>query len=199
MMKGADCLGVCLAWTRTRGSSMVLQIIFGMTATSVSLYLRFGRRILVEVLKSEPLAAIRVPNIDNINTYQAAIRKKHPALEGVWCYINGLKLCFQQAGGDVTTQNNFYNGWTHDHYVTSIFVFCPEGTIPICCFNVPVQLMIAKLQNGETCSPNCLESSILLAESVLLIPPFLSRNFPFLSSEVNRILLLIMSQISQEG
>ena len=114
MIKGADCLGMCLTWTTTRGSSMVLQIIFGMTATSVSLYLRFGRRILVEVLKSKPLTAIRVPSIDNINTYQAAIREKHPALEGVWCCMDGLKLCLQQAG-DATTQNNVYNGWTHDH------------------------------------------------------------------------------------
>ena len=136
MMKAADCLGMCLAWTRTRGSSMVLQIIFGMTATSVSLYLRFGRRILVEVLKHEPLSAIRIPSIENIRTYQAVIREKHPALEGVWCCMDGLKLYLQQAG-DATTQNNFYNGWTHDHYVTSVFVFCPDGTIPICCYNVP--------------------------------------------------------------
>jgi hypothetical protein len=42
----ADCLGLCLAWTRTRGSNMVLQIIFGMTSSPVSIYLRFGRRIL---------------------------------------------------------------------------------------------------------------------------------------------------------
>ncbi len=31
----------------------------------------------------------------------------------------------------------FYNGWTHDHYVTSVFCFCPNGTIPIAFFNVP--------------------------------------------------------------
>ncbi len=57
MLSGADCLGLCLAWTRTRGSVMV--IIFGMTGTSVSMYLRFGRRILIEVLKAEPLASKR--------------------------------------------------------------------------------------------------------------------------------------------
>jgi hypothetical protein len=33
---------------------MVLQMIFGMTANSVSMYLRFGRRILIAVLKKEP-------------------------------------------------------------------------------------------------------------------------------------------------
>lgn len=30
----------------------------------------------------------------------------------------------------------FYNGWTHDHYVSSVLVFCPDQTIPICCYNV---------------------------------------------------------------
>jgi hypothetical protein len=51
---GTVILGLCLAWTRTRGSCMVLQMIFGMTANSVSMYLRFGRRILIAVLKKEP-------------------------------------------------------------------------------------------------------------------------------------------------
>ncbi len=34
-------------------------------------------------------------------------------------------------------QECYYNGWTHDHYVTSIFCFCPDGTIQISFFNVP--------------------------------------------------------------
>ena len=51
---GTVILGLCLAWTRTRGSCMVLQMIFGMTANLVSMYLRFGRRILIAVLKKEP-------------------------------------------------------------------------------------------------------------------------------------------------
>ena len=62
--------------------------------------------------------------------------------------MDGLKLYLQQAG-DATTQNNFYNGWTNDHYVTSVFVFCPDGTIPICCYNVRALFTIAKWRNGE--------------------------------------------------
>ena len=34
----------------------------------------------------------------------------------------------------------FYNRWMHSHYVTSVFVFCPDGTIPIAFFNVPVSV-----------------------------------------------------------
>ena len=74
MLSGADCLGLCLAWTRTRCSVMVLQIIFGMTGTSVSMYLRFGRRILIEVLKAEPRASIKTSSmIEMIHTFQDII------------------------------------------------------------------------------------------------------------------------------
>lgn len=50
--------------------------------------------------------------------------------------MDGLKLRLQQAGS-FNTQNRFYNGWTHDHYVSGVFCFCPDGTIPIACYNVP--------------------------------------------------------------
>jgi hypothetical protein len=50
--------------------------------------------------------------------------------------MDGLKLYLQQAGS-TEIQERFYNGLTHDHYVTSVFCFCPDGTIPIAFFNVP--------------------------------------------------------------
>ena len=115
---------------------VVLQIIFGMTASSVSMYLRFGRRILIEVLKAEPAAAIMIPSELKIqDEYKDAIREKHPLLSDVWCCMDGLKLYLQQAGKS-TVQNNFYNGWTHNHYVSNVIAFCPNGTIPLCCVNV---------------------------------------------------------------
>ena len=136
LISARDCLGLVLGWTRTRGSNMVLQIIFGMTSTSVSMYLRFGRRILIKVLTNEPSAAIRIPDDNTIRMYQQVIQERHPNLQGVWCTMDGLKLYLQQSG-NACIQNNFYNGWTHDHYVSSVLVFCPDGTIPICCYNVP--------------------------------------------------------------
>jgi len=135
-MTAADCLALSLAWTRTKGSCMVLQMIFGLTGTPVSMYLRFGRRILIKILTDEPDATVKVPGIEKIEAYKAVIKERHPNLADVWCCMDGLKLYLEQAG-DATTQNNFYNGWKQDHYVSSVFVFCPDGTIPICCYNVP--------------------------------------------------------------
>ena len=42
-----------------------------------------------------------------------------------------------ECSGDDDDQSRFYNGWTCDHYIGAVLVFCPDGTIPICCYNVP--------------------------------------------------------------
>lgn len=144
LMNGKDCLALCLAWTRTRGSNMALQIIFGITATPLSMYLRFGRRILIKVLSNNDLARIQIPSPEKIREYCAAVESRHPNLRDVWCTMDGLKLLLQHAG-DFNVQNNFYNGWTHDHYVSGVFCFCPDGTIPIACYNVPGSIHDSKI------------------------------------------------------
>ena len=65
-----DCLGLVLVWTRTRGSLMALQLIFGMTCSNLCMYLRFGRRLIVEWLKSDSLAKIAIPSNEDISSYQ---------------------------------------------------------------------------------------------------------------------------------
>ena len=135
LITGRDCLGLNLAWTRTKGSCYCLQMLFGMTATCVSVYLRFGRRILIQVLQSQQSSSIKLPNDNLINEYMNSISERHPALSNVWCTMDGLKLRLQRSGNN-KIQNMFYNGWTHDHYVSCVFVFAPDGTIPICCYKL---------------------------------------------------------------
>ena len=50
--------------------------------------------------------------------------------------MDGLALLLEQAG-DPDEQNMFYNGWKHDHYVTNIFVFAPDGTVRAMVLNCP--------------------------------------------------------------
>jgi hypothetical protein len=136
LMTAADGLGLVLTWTRTRGSTMVLELIFGMTQTSISDYLAFCTHILVHVLKGNNDAKIKRPTIEKIQQYKQAVIQRHPFLEDVWCTMDGIKLMLECAGED-DIQNRFYNGWTCDHYIGAVLVFCPDGTIPICCYNVP--------------------------------------------------------------
>jgi len=100
------------------------------------MYLRIGHRVIVEALKSDPLATIAIPSNEKIALYTDAVGAMYPLLSDVWSTMDGLKLYLQQSG-NTKIQARFYNGWTHGHYVTSVFVFCPDGTIPIAFFNVP--------------------------------------------------------------
>jgi hypothetical protein len=136
VVQPADCLGLVLVWTRTRGSLNVLQLVFGLTYSNLSVYLRFGIRLMVETFKNDPLARVAIPSGEDIESFKVAFAERHPLLTDCWATMDGLKL-YLQSSGNSDIQERFYNGWTHDHYVTSVFCFCPDGTIPIAFFNVP--------------------------------------------------------------
>jgi hypothetical protein len=50
--------------------------------------------------------------------------------------MDGLKLMLEQSG-NALIQEQFYNGWMHNHYVMSLICFCLDGTIPIIFCNIP--------------------------------------------------------------
>ena len=152
-MRAADCLGLVLVWTRTRGSLNVLQLVFGLTYTNLSVYLRFGIRLIVETFQDDPLARVSIPSAEVIDDYKAAFGARHPLLHDCWATMDGLKLQLQQSG-NTAIQERFYNGWTHDHYVTSVFCFCPDGTIPIAFSTFQDQSMIARLRSWEIYTKN---------------------------------------------
>jgi hypothetical protein len=76
----------------------------GLENQPVSMYLRFGRQLLIDGLKAEPIAAIKRPSIEMIRTFQDVIRQKHPSLDGEWCCMDGLNVYLQQAS-DTNTKN----------------------------------------------------------------------------------------------
>jgi hypothetical protein len=125
-----DFLRLVLVWTCTRGLLNVLQLVFGLTFTNLSVYLRFGIRLLAETFSNDLLARVAIPFVDEIESFKVAFAVRHPLLNDCWATMDDLKLYLQQAGsGEI--QECFYNGWMHDHYVMSVFCFCPDGTIPI--------------------------------------------------------------------
>jgi hypothetical protein len=94
LIDARDALGLVLAWTRTRGSQMVLQMIFGMSQTCVSKYIQFGSRLLVQVLQRLEEAKVKIPSINYVEQMKVLVRRRHPLLESVWCTMDGLKLIF---------------------------------------------------------------------------------------------------------
>jgi hypothetical protein len=128
LLSSIHSLGLVLSWTRTQGSYAVLQVIFGLTPGQLSFWLRFSRRLLVKVLRDDPLAKVTVPTDLEICNFEAAIASKYPALTNCWRAMDGLTRL--ERAGDQRVQNVFYNGWTqHDHYVSNLFLFSPDGKI----------------------------------------------------------------------
>jgi len=101
-----------------------------------SLFIRFARRILIRVLSRDNRAAVCLPSDADIPILQTAFSDRHASLVDVFCVADGLKLKLQQSG-DIIIQNRYYNGWTHDHYVSNVLVFSPHGKIIACAINAP--------------------------------------------------------------
>jgi hypothetical protein len=123
-------------WTRTTAQDFVLGSYFGLVCSSVSVWPRFGKRLLLEVLRQREDSVIKLPSPEKVEQYKQSISQQYPSLENVALFGDGLKILLQRAGDDIV-QNRFYNGWTHDHYVSNVFVFAPDGTIVMAVLNCP--------------------------------------------------------------
>jgi hypothetical protein len=151
---------------------MVLQMLFGLTYTAVAKYIQFARRIVIKVLKQDPLAKIAIPSHEKLEEYCALIDRCHPALPDVWGTMDGLKIKIDEAPDEIT-QSRFYNGWKHSHFVTAILCFAPDGSIPACYYNVLGCLMTVLLLIGASWS----KCSMKLGSSLLLILLFVQSTF----------------------
>ncbi len=93
-------------------------------------------RLFEKMFRDDPLAQVSIPSAEEIESFKEAFAAQHPLLTNCWVAMDGLKLFLQQSGNAII-QERYYNSWTHDHCVTSVFCFCPDGTIPIAFFNLP--------------------------------------------------------------
>jgi hypothetical protein len=135
-MTATQCLTLVVVWDRSRGPTAFLSMVFGVTHSVMALFLRFGRRLLIEALREDVNARVALPSQDEVRDFQRSISAKYNLLDKVYAVADGLKLRLQ-ASGRSEFQNMFYNGWTHDHYVGSVFVFSPAGTVIACALNAP--------------------------------------------------------------
>ena len=116
MISPLICLGLVLAWTRSRGNVFSLQLNFGLSHSCLTLWLRFGKRIVVNVLCQHPLARVKMPLQEEVLAFQQATMAKYPSLPEVWGTLDGLNPNIQSTKDD-KVQSIFYNVWTHGHYV----------------------------------------------------------------------------------
>ena len=109
LLDAEGCLGLVLCRSCTCGAEWSLAVVFGLTGTHVSVYLRFSMQILVTILKVDPKSEVHMPDAAEIALFKEAITAKHSLLVDCYCMVDGLKLYLQQAG-DSVIQSLFYNG-----------------------------------------------------------------------------------------
>ena len=110
LLDAEGCLGLVLCWSCTRRAEWSLVVAFGLTGTRVLVYLRFGMRILVAILKADPKSEDQMPDAAETALFKEAVAAKHSLLVDCYCMVDGLKLYLQQSG-DSIIQSRFYNGW----------------------------------------------------------------------------------------
>jgi hypothetical protein len=92
------CLGLVLSHLRSQGPLQSLCLKFGTTNSVADLFLRFGRRLLLKILKHLPGAQVRMPPVGDIRVFQGSVEAKYPLLRDVWFCVDGLKLRLQKPG-----------------------------------------------------------------------------------------------------
>ena len=80
-----------------------------------------------------------MPTRQKVEEYKRLVRKKYPVLKNVWVAMDGLKLRIERPP-DHEEQMKYYNGWKHDHYISNVICFAPDGTIPCAYLNCPGSL-----------------------------------------------------------
>jgi len=135
-LDGRGCLALVLAYGRSRGNINILCMLFGIINTIGSLWIRYGRRLLLKILVTLPGSKVQMPSMGDIRIFQDIIAEKYPTLQGCWFVMDGLKIPIE-AAKKYSTQILFYNGWQHAHFITNLYVFSPDGCIVACSINNP--------------------------------------------------------------
>ena len=125
-----------LSWTCTQCAAWVQSMMFWVTGSTLSDWLCFGWHCLNIVLYHNEHAKIEMGSDEKIRLWKGAIAAKYPDLNNVYLAVDGLKLRLQKSGDD-RVQNYFYNGWTSNQYISNLFAFAPDGTIPAYVLDAP--------------------------------------------------------------
>ena len=125
-LDAAGALRLTLHYLASTMCGLSLQQIFGLVPTTVSRYLAFSLQILLGVLRKISAARIEWPHGETFNHFTHHIVERHNRLFGTFGFIDGLKLPVEESS-DQDIENAMYNGWLHDHYISNILVFGPDG------------------------------------------------------------------------
>lgn len=131
-------LGMCLEFLRSHGKQYDLCRPYGVTESTVSRTLDRGLPMLHQVLLEWQFARVQWPNELEFPEFVRLIVQREPLLRHVrpFGFVDGTTFKVDQPG-DPLEQNALYSGAKADTYVSSLFVYAPDGTIMWCRLNCP--------------------------------------------------------------
>ncbi|KAK7444571.1 hypothetical protein VKT23_015249 [Stygiomarasmius scandens] len=135
-LDAAGALGLLLHYLNSTMHDVSLMQIFALIPTTVSRYLSFSRSILLMTLRRIRESSIQFPEGDGFIELESLIVARHPLLVGAFGSVDGLKLPVQTSSDD-EIENATYNGWLHEHYISNVLCFSPEGVVIACRLNAP--------------------------------------------------------------
>ncbi|KAK0503744.1 hypothetical protein EDD18DRAFT_1305632 [Armillaria luteobubalina] len=90
----------------------------------------------LDLLQELGEARIAWPEGEEFEENNALILACHPLLTGAFGSLDGLNLLVQTSV-DQEIENATFNGWLHEHFVSSVFAFNAMGEIIACKLNAP--------------------------------------------------------------
>lgn len=119
-------LGLILHWLSSTMLDVSLMQIFALIPTTVSRYITFSSSNLLFTLRRMHEARIQWLVGDEFQENNSLIMDRHPLLDGAFGSMDGLNLAVQTSP-DQEIENATFNGWLHDHFVSSVFAFSAKG------------------------------------------------------------------------
>jgi len=125
-LDASGALGLVLHFLNSTMIDINLCQIFAIIQTTVSRYIAFSLKILLATLRKMEDAKIRWPVDDEFQENNTLIVARHPLLTGAFGSLDGLNLAVQTSK-DQEIENATFNGWLHEHFVSSVLAFSSHG------------------------------------------------------------------------
>ena len=120
-------LGLVLHYLGLAMLEISLQQIFTLTPSTVSCYVDFMKKILLQTVRLMKDGAIRLPQtLQEFAAESALVCEHHSMLEGAFGVIDRLALLAQEAD-EAEVENATYNGWKSEHTINNVIVYSPQG------------------------------------------------------------------------
>ncbi|KZV59014.1 hypothetical protein PENSPDRAFT_695526 [Peniophora sp. CONT] len=129
-------LGLALHYLCSTAYEISLQQMFALIPATTSCYILFSLAILLKTLRGMEHGHISWPVGEQFEQYAEVVRKRHGLLYGAFGSVDGLNLACQ-VSADLKIENACFNGWLHNHYISSVIVFNALGMIIWAKLNCP--------------------------------------------------------------